>query len=610
MRDLIDSLIKEALIQAQSSGVLAQFEVTDTGLERPGDPKNGDWTSTLALKCAKLAKQNPRTIAEAVVDHMPQHEAIASVEIAGPGFINFTLSQAAHMDVITQIRTRKGDFGRSDAGSGQRVQVEFVSANPVGPMHVGHGRWAALGDSLCRVLEHAGWDVQREFYINDAGSQMDVFAKSISERYMQICKLATFHGLKPQEAADLLEADRENFVADEGEHPYHDEFLAACEENSYGGEYIIRIAQHFYEEYPHQYANMEPHERELILRERGYELMMEEIRSTLEKAGVNFDVYFSERTLHAADADDKTDITRAFDKLKAAGCLYEQDGALWFRSTDFGDDKDRVLVKSDGSYTYFAADIAYHSNKFDRGFDKVINIWGADHHGYVPRMMAACTALGYPGQLEILLGQLVNLLRDGEPMRMSKRKGTMITFEELLNEVGVDATRYNLLCRSSDQEIDFDIELAKRKSADNPVYYVQYAHARICSLLRKAAQAGAGDGVETEDIDTVFIDNLACSLAPLDTDLSKLVDPSERELARLASTFEDLIAHAARDRAPFRLTHYAQELAAAFHQFYTRCHVLTDDPELTQARIALCDAIRQLLALTLQLIGVSAPVRM
>lgn len=612
MRDLVASLLIQAVKAAQEVGELPAFEVEDACVERPADTTNGDFSSTLALKSARLAKKAPIQIAQSIVAHMPKDSALDSVEVAGPGFINFKLSPAAALRPLTQARTQGLKFARNNFGEGQKVQVEFVSANPVGPMHMGHGRWAAFGDSLCRIFDHCGYQVQREFYINDAGVQMDVFARSISERYLQIAALVEAQGLSAQEAADALEYDRENFVSDEGAAPYHEQFMQACGESSYGGEYIIRIAQNFYEQDGSLWAERAQEERELVFRERGYKAMMDDIKATLKRADVEFNVYFSERSLHEEDAQGMTAITRAFARMREAGSLYEKDGALWFRSTEYGDDKDRVLVKSDGSYTYFAADIAYHDNKYERGFDKVINLWGADHHGYIPRMMAATAALGHPGKLEVLLGQLVNLLRNGEPVRMSKRKGTMITFSELLDEVGKDASRYILVSRSTDQEIDFDIELAKKQSADNPVYYVQYAHARICSLIRKAllekdvvADEQAALSLSREELAAEL-----AKLAPLDADLIKLRDTSELEIARLISNFEELLCGVARDRAPHRLTHYAQSLAAAFHQFYQRCHVLNEDEELSAARLALCDAVRTVLELSLSLLGVSAPLKM
>ena len=606
MRARIAGLVSCAIAQAQAAGELPEFEVSDFGIERTNDTQKGDWTSTVAMRSSKAAHRAPRDIAAAIIAHMPADEAVVSVEAAGPGFLNFSLAPEAICGVFGQVIREGADFGRCNDGQGKKVDVEFVSANPVGPMHVGHGRWAALGDSMCRTLEFCGWDVTREFYINDAGNQMNTFARSIEKRYRQIVELVA-GGKTVDEALETLEADRVAALDDvDGTldtHPLTDDFAGELGGDAYGGSYIWDIARVFYDQDGTAPLDIPVEERLHDFRERGYQAMLANIKDVLAQCGCNFDVWFSERTLHTPDAQGKTAVTRAFDKLRAADKLFEADGALWFRTTDYGDDKDRVLMKSDGSHTYFASDIAYHSNKFDRGFDRLIDIWGADHHGYIARMQAAVEAMGHKGQLDVPLGQLVNLLRAGKPVRMSKRKGTMITFEELLEMVGRDATRFTLLSRSSDQEVDFDIDVVTRQSSDNPVFYVQYAHARICSILRKAAeQAGIAD---TSDLDAT-----AHALIGDDPNLALLTDPAELALARHLAHFGETVAGCAKDLAPFRLTHYATGTAAAFHGFYTNCHVLTDDAELTRARLAACDAARRVLAQTLSLIGVSAPVSM
>ena len=606
MRARIAGLVSCAIAQAQAAGELPEFEVSDFGIERTNDAQKGDWTSTVAMRSSKAAHRAPRDIAAAIIAHMPADEAVVSVEAAGPGFLNFSLAPEAICGVFGQVIREGADFGRCNAGQGKKVDVEFVSANPVGPMHVGHGRWAALGDSMCRTLEFCGWDVTREFYINDAGNQMNTFARSIEKRYRQIVELVE-GGKTVDEALETLEADRVAALDDADgtldTHPLTDDFAGELGGDAYGGSYIWDIARVFYDQDGTAPLDMPVEERLHDFRERGYQAMLANIKDVLARCGCDFDVWFSERTLHTPDEQGKTAVTRAFDKLRAADKLYEAEGALWFRTTDYGDDKDRVLMKSDGSHTYFASDIAYHSNKFDRGFDRLIDIWGADHHGYIPRMQAAVEAMGHKGQLDVPLGQLVNLLRAGKPVRMSKRKGTMITFEELLEMVGRDATRFTLLSRSSDQEVDFDIDVVTRQSSDNPVFYVQYAHARICSILRKAAeQAGIAD---TSDLDAT-----AHALIGDDPNLALLTDPAELALARHLAHFGETVAGCAKDLAPFRLTHYATGTAAAFHGFYTNCHVLTDDAELTRARLAACDAARRVLAQTLSLIGVSAPVSM
>ena len=568
MKDAISILVRNAVQAAVDAGELPFAEIPDPALERPRDASHGDWATSIALRSSKAARMNPRQVADIVSAHMAGHADIAAVEIAGPGFINIRLSDAALMRVVREAREEGADFGRVDLGQGKRVQVEFVSANPVGPLHVGHGRWAALGDSMARVLAHAGWSVEREFYVNDAGVQMDIFAKSVTARYLELC------------------GDNVTF-----------------EPEWYQGAYITEIAREIRNDEGARWYDAVPATRESYFREKAYLAVLGHLKQVLSGMGVEFDVWFSERTLHEPGLDGLTAIERGIATLRDAGFIYELDGATWFRSTDFGDDKDRVLIKADGEYTYFAADIAYHKNKFDRGFDRVIDIWGADHHGYVARMKAACSALGHEGQLDVVIGQLVNLFRNGEVVRMSKRTGEMVTFEELLDEVGADAARYWFLRRSTDQPVDFDIELARQQSADNPVFYVQYAHARICSILRKAA------GAQTAD-EAVGVDSLAASVVRADADLTLLSADAELTLARKLGEFSDVVEAAARDLAPHKLTRYAEELAATFHQFYTQCRVMTEDAELTAARLYAVDATRCALRTVLGLLGVSAPERM
>ena len=565
IREQLETIVDEAIAAAMADGTLAMEQAPAAALERPRDPENGDWASTVAMRSAKLAHANPRAIAQAIVDHLPENDVVKSAEIAGPGFINFRLTDAVLQGVVASVRDQRAEYGRGTVPEGDRkINLEYISANPTGPMHIGHGRWATLGDSMARVMRHAGYDVYEEFYVNDHGTQMDVFGNSIAWRYLELL-------------------GREVVAPD------------PC----YGGAYVKDIAQGIIDREGDAYLDMDEHERMVAFREIGYREMLESQRTLLEKFGTTFDRWFSERDLYVPDDSGLSAIDRALAVMRERGYIFEAEGATWFRSTEFGDDKDRVLIKANGELTYFTSDMAYHYDKVCRGFDRLINIWGADHHGYIKRCEAMMEAWGHPGMLEVVLGQLVNLLRDGEPVRMSKRTGEMVTFEELVDEVGVDATRFLMLSRSSDQPVDFDIEVAKKQDASNPVYYVQYAHARICSILRKAA----GD-------DAASADELAARVVPDGVDLSSLVHESELALMRKMDDFTELVALAARDRAPFRLTHYAQDLASLFHQFYTNCHIIGEPSEIRDARLALADAARILLAQTLSLLGVSAPERM
>lgn len=573
IREQLEQLIDSAVACAIEDGSLPLEQAPEAALERPRDEGNGDWASTVALRSAKLAKKNPREIAQAIVDHLPENDLVESVEIAGPGFINLRLKPSVLQGVVAEVRKEKDDFGKGTVPEGERyVNLEYISANPTGPMHVGHGRWAALGDATARVMRHAGYDVYEEFYVNDHGTQMDNFGESVAVRYQQ-----------------LLGRDVE------------------MPESCYAGAYVKDIAQAIIDEDGDKWLDADPKERMENFRERAYAYELAEQHRVTERFGTTFDCWFSERTLYVPDENGMSAVDRSLAAMDEKGYIYEKDGATWFRSSAFDDEKDRVLIKANGEMTYFMSDVAYHYNKMERGFDHLINIWGADHHGYIARCEAMLAAWGYPGALEIMLGQLVNLFRDGKPVRMSKRTGEMITFEELIDEVGVDATRYLMLAKSSDQAIDFDIEVAKKKDASNPVYYVQYAHARICSILRKAADPADAQAAENGELP---MDELAAKVVPAGVDLSPLTHESELALMRKMDDFGPLVALAARDRAAFRLTHYAQDLAALFHSFYTNCHVINEEPALRDARLALADAARIVLALSLSLLGVSAPVKM
>lgn len=569
IRESLESVLYQALKAAVEAGELPLNEIPQPSLERPREEGHGDWVCTIAMRLAKAAHMNPRAIAQAIVDHLPENNLVESFEIAGPGFINLTLTNASFQAVVSEARQQGSDFGKSELSEPCKVNLEYVSANPTGPMHVGHGRWAALGDAIARVMRHAGYSVDEEFYINDQGNQMNVFGNSIVVRYQQ-----------------LLGQDVE--------------MPEAC----YGGAYIKDIAQAIIDADGDKWLDANEDERLVDFRERGYAMMLDSVKDTLSTFGNSFDTWFSERSLFVADENGETKQQRAFDVMNEKGLLFEAEGATFFRSTDYGDDKDRVLVKANGDLTYFMSDVAYHYDKMQRGYDHLIDIWGADHHGYIQRCKAMMAAWGYPDALEVVLGQLVNLLRDGEPVRMSKRTGEMVTFQELIDEVGVDATRYLMLSKSADQAIDFDIEVAKKQDSSNPVYYVQYAHARICSILRKAGEARG------MNVESAGIEEIVAELGLDDIDLSPLAHESELALMRKMADFSDLVAGAARDRAPFRLTHYAQELAGLFHSFYGNCHVLGEEESVEKARLALVDSTRIVLALSLDLLGVSAPERM
>lgn len=569
IRESLESVLYQALKAAVEAGELPLNEIPQPSLERPREEGHGDWACTIAMRLAKAAHMNPCAIAQAIVDHLPENNLVESFEIAGPGFINLTLTNASFQAVVSEARQQGSDFGKSELSEPCKVNLEYVSANPTGPMHVGHGRWAALGDAIARVMRHAGYSVDEEFYINDQGNQMNVFGNSVVVRYQQ-----------------LLGQDVE--------------MPEAC----YGGAYIKDIAQAIIDADGDKWLDANEDERLVAFRERGYAMMLDSVKDTLSTFGNNFDTWFSERSLFVADENGETKQQRAFDVMNEKGLLFEAEGATFFRSTDYGDDKDRVLVKANGDLTYFMSDVAYHYDKMQRGYDHLIDIWGADHHGYIQRCKAMMAAWGYPDALEVVLGQLVNLLRDGEPVRMSKRTGEMVTFQELIDEVGVDATRYLMLSKSADQAIDFDIEVAKKQDSSNPVYYVQYAHARICSILRKAGEARG------MNVESAGVEEIVAELGLDDVDLSPLAHESELALMRKMADFSELVAGAARDRAPFRLTHYAQELAGLFHSFYGNCRVLGEEESVEKARLALVDSTRIVLALSLDLLGVSAPERM
>lgn len=552
IQDILSKLIAEALDKAKLEGKLPIMEIPEVMLEHPREKAHGDWATNIALVLAGKIKMPPRAVAQAIVESLNDAQSyLEKVEIAGPGFINFYLSNKWLYEALALVKEQGKKFGHSNVGAGQKILIEFVSANPVGPMHIGHGRWAAVGDTLANVMSANGYDVKREFYINDYGNQMNIFAESVAARY-----------------AELLGRD------------------VHFPEEGYRGEYIKDIAREIIAEENDKYMTISEEDRTEIFKERAYMQVLDHLKKTLAEMGVIFNFWFSERALHELSLVKKT-----IEELRERGYVYDSEGAVWFKTTAFGEEKDRVLVRANGEPTYFAADIAYHRNKLERGFDKMINIWGADHHGYVGRMKAAIQALGYPeDKLEIIIGQLVNLLRGGEPVRMSKRTGEMVTLDELLEEVGRDAVRFFFLMRSTDSPLDFDIELAKEQSNENPVYYVQYAHARISSIIRYA---------EAEGVDLSGKINY-----------NRLETGPELDLIRKLTEWPEILERASRQRALHPLTAYAQELAAAFHYFYTKCRVVGEDKELSTARMSLSEATRTVLQSVLHVLGVSAPERM
>jgi len=547
----INDEITKALERAREQGQLSFSQLPSYVIEVPKEKAHGDFATNVAMLLAKEARQAPRNIARILVDNLGDTaDWLAKVEIAGPGFINFFLKTDWVYQVLPLVISQDEKYGRTDYGKGAKVQVEFVSANPTGLLHMGNARGAALGDTLCNVLQAAGYDVTREFYINDAGNQIENFARSLEARYLQL------HG------QDV---------------PFPEE--------GYHGEDIIDTVKNIIAEIGDKYLNVDGAIRREFLVQAALQEKIGNIRRDLANFGVEYDVWFSEQSLHDSGAVEKT-----IAELQEKGYVYEKEGALWFKSTLFGDEKDEVLVRSNGVPTYFAADIAYHRNKFERGFSKVINIWGADHHGHVARMKGAMQALNYdPDNLHVILMQLVRLFKQGEIVRMSKRSGQYVTLSELMEEVGKDAARYFFVMRSPDSHLDFDLDLAKAESAENPVYYVQYAHARINSIIK----AGALELPKLEQVD-----------------LTLLKEEAELDLIRKIADLPDEIIGAATNLEPHRLTRYAHELASLFHSFYNSCRVLTDDQNLRNARLILVEATRITLRNVLTLLGVSAPERM
>ena len=552
VKEQLAAAIAGATAAAVKEGSLPQGGLPDVYLEVPPEKSFGDYATNFAMQAARTLKANPRKIAEAIVARL-QFPWLDRAEIAGPGFINFYLKPDWLYELLQEILDQGESYGNTQTGRKQKIQIEFVSANPTGPLHVGHGRGAAFGSALANLMAAAGYDVQKEFYINDAGNQIDNLSISVEARYLEL-------------------------LGQTVQFP----------EDGYHGRDIIDTAQRIIDNAGSRYLLMSLADRREIFKQIALEEKLAALKADLESFGVTFDVWFSERSLFENDA-----VAASCAELREKGHAYDKDGAFWLRSTDFGDDKDRVIIRDNGIPTYFASDIAYHDNKFHRGFETVINIWGADHHGYIPRMKAAMAALGYdPDRLEVLILQMVSLYQGGELVKMSKRTGQGVTLTELIEEVGRDAARYFFIMRSLDSQLDFDLDLAKSHSNDNPVYYVQYAHARITSIHRQMAEAG------------ITFDRGAKA------DLSRLSTAFELDLIRKLGDYPAEIAAAARDRAPHRIARYAHELAGLFHSFYNGCRVLGVEAELTAARLALIAATQQVLRHSLGILGVAAPEKM
>lgn len=553
--DHINGLVAEAVADAAvAAGLVSREELPGITLEVPKDKSHGDLATNVAMQLTRIAKKNPRQIAEAILEHLDMAKAsIEKAEIAGPGFINFTLDKGYLYPIVALVEEQGDNYGRIATGEGQKVQMEFVSANPTGSLHLGHARGAAVGDALCNVLDFAGYEVTREYYINDAGNQVVNLIKSLEARYLQE-------------------------LGQDAEMP----------EDGYHGEDIKGFAKELVAEKGDSLLSMDPGERAAFLRQFGLEKELDKIKRDLNRFRVHFDEWFSETSLYENGL-----VEKSLEELKSKGEAYEKDGATWLRTTDYGDDKDRVLVKNDGTYTYLTPDIAYHRNKYERGYDKILNIWGADHHGYIPRMKAAMEALGNdPDKLIVLIAQMVSLFQDGEKVKMSKRTGKAVTMEDLMDEVGVDAIRYFFTMRSMDSHLDFDMDLAVSTSNENPVFYVQYAHARICSVFRQAEEQGV-------------------NLLPLsEVNLSVLTTEHEYDILRKIGELPQEVSLAAENYAPHRLIRYVYELASLFHSYYRAERVITEDADQTQARMALLRAVRTVIANVLRLMGVSAPERM
>ena len=585
MKQELQQLLISAISIVQQKLNLSFSAIDDIQIERTRDQAHGDFACNIAMVLAKQANINPGQLASAIVENLPESEIIDRVEIAGPGFINFFLNKRSLLNVITEILQAGKNYGRSEFGSVKSILVEFVSANPTGPLHIGHGRGAAYGAAVSDLLEAVGYKVDREYYVNDAGRQMDILTVSIWLRYLEQCGINidfpgnAYQGNYILEIADKLFSDKQQALSCKMDSKNN--ILKGCEETDDPEtkmDQLIAISK-----------SMLGYKNYQSILDLGLNEILDVIREDLADFGVVFDRWFSEQTL----TDDKK-IQKCIDRLKESDFVYEENGALWFRSTSFGDEKDRVITRENGQTTYFASDIAYHLEKFSRGYDKAINIWGADHHGYIARVKAALSALNKdPDALEILLVQFATLYRGTEKLQMSTRSGQFVTLKELRDEVGKDATRFFYIMRKSEQHLDFDLELAKSKSNENPVYYIQYAHARICSVLKQVEEKG-----------------LSYDVAIGNKNLHTLTEPSEEKLITALSCYPEIIHAAAKEYEPHQLAYYLKDLANEFHSYYNSCQFIVDSEELRNARLNLICATKQVIANGLGILGVSAPDKM
>ena len=583
MKQTIQDLIAQALADLQQSDVLPTNLQTDIQVTSSKDRSQGDFASNIAMMLAKAAGKPPRELADLIVAQLGTHQAIEKVEVAGPGFINFFVPSVTGHSVINDVLQQGETFGASDYGKGEKIQVEFVSANPTGPLHVGHGRGAASGATLANILRCVGYEVQTEYYVNDAGRQMDILGTSTWLRYLELC------GVEIEFPSNGYQGD---YIRD----------IAATVHRQHGDRFQVsqqQLMKNVRADAPA--GDKEKHIDDLIVNARsllgedGYRIIFDQaletlvdvIRNDLHAFGVDFDDWFSERSL-----SENGHIESAIQRLTENGHTYNKDGAIWFRSTDFGDEKDRVVKRENGQTTYFASDIAYHMNKFDRGFDRVINIWGADHHGYITRVKASLTALGYDAErLEILLVQFANLFENGEKVSMSTRSGEFVTLKQLREDVGLDAARFFYVMRKPDQHMNFDLDLARDESADNPVYYLQYAHARICSVKRQCEDRGLKLSLEKAN-------------------LNRLDNSHEQHIIKQIGLYPEWVLRAAMRREPHILVKYLRDLANQFHSWYNAHQFIVDDVELRDARVALASAVGQVMSNGLGLLGVSAPAKM